>query len=228
MISGIYQIRNSVNGKLYVGSSMDVRSRWATHRRELARGTHHSIKLQRAWNKYGCDSFALDVLIVCSQDMLLFYEQRAIDAYRCVATGYNISPVAGSPAGIKRSDETKARQREYSLNRTKTHIAALSAASAGKTHSAASREKIGESSRGRKHTEETKAVIAMNSRNMSPESRAKISDALRSRVCSQQTMEKLAAAQRGRVYSAESRAKMSESGKARNARAIHQPMKGTE
>ncbi len=35
--SGVYQIRCKSNGKIYVGSAVNLRARWDTHRRELRR-----------------------------------------------------------------------------------------------------------------------------------------------------------------------------------------------
>ncbi len=40
MKAGIYQIRNSQNGKLYIGSAVNVRNRWVEHRKLLRKGAH--------------------------------------------------------------------------------------------------------------------------------------------------------------------------------------------
>ena len=55
--SGIYQIRNIANGKVYVGSAAKFSRRFNDHKRKLNNGRHHSIKLQNAWNKNGAESF---------------------------------------------------------------------------------------------------------------------------------------------------------------------------
>ena len=49
----IYKIENKIAGKLYIGSSLSLKNRWERHRRDLNSGIHHSIHLQRAWDKYG-------------------------------------------------------------------------------------------------------------------------------------------------------------------------------
>ena len=64
--SGIYQIRNLVNGKVYVGSAVNLQHRRREHRSDLRNGNHHSIKLQRAYNKYGESSFAFEILEIRS------------------------------------------------------------------------------------------------------------------------------------------------------------------
>ena len=51
--SSIYSITNLINGKMYIGSTVNTNVRWLKHKRELLNGTHHSNKLQRAFNKYG-------------------------------------------------------------------------------------------------------------------------------------------------------------------------------
>lgn len=61
MSAGVYIIRNLANGKVYVGSSVNISARWCKHRIALEAGTHHSIKLQRSWVKYGRDAFAFDI-----------------------------------------------------------------------------------------------------------------------------------------------------------------------
>ena len=51
MTIGIYEIYNIKNHKRYIGSSINIERRWSEHLRSLNSNTHHSIKLQRAWNK---------------------------------------------------------------------------------------------------------------------------------------------------------------------------------
>ena len=51
-MNAIYKIRNLVNGKFYVGSSVNTRVRFQNHRRHLRRGTHHCRPLQNAWDRY--------------------------------------------------------------------------------------------------------------------------------------------------------------------------------
>ena len=53
MKSGIYQIKNTLNGKVYVGSAKDFEKRWKRHFKDLENGVHSSIKFQRSFNKHG-------------------------------------------------------------------------------------------------------------------------------------------------------------------------------
>lgn len=36
---GIYKIENTVNGKVYIGQSVDIKKRWKAHRSELCNNT---------------------------------------------------------------------------------------------------------------------------------------------------------------------------------------------
>lgn len=92
--SGIYQIRNLVNGKIYVGSSINLHVRELSHFNSLKRNDHANEKLQRAYNKYGLDKLIFEVLEYVEKDKLLEREQYYIDTLNAVNEGYNICPLA--------------------------------------------------------------------------------------------------------------------------------------
>lgn len=48
----VYKIYNKINGKFYIGSSIDLGERWKSHIDELNRNVHDNFHLQNAWNKY--------------------------------------------------------------------------------------------------------------------------------------------------------------------------------
>lgn len=106
MISGVYQIRQLMSGKLYVGSSVDITRRQKEHTRALNGGRHRNVKLQSAWDKYGRDSFEFATLVICRREDLLMYEQLAIDALNPT---YNCCPVAGNTLGTRRTHEQRSR-----------------------------------------------------------------------------------------------------------------------
>lgn len=103
-VSCIYTI-TSPSGGVYVGSAVDVRARWRSHRHEMQKGVHFNRALQRAFRKYGGE-LRFEVLLVCRRSDLLFFEQRAIDILR---PRYNARPIAHSQTGMKHSDATKAK-----------------------------------------------------------------------------------------------------------------------
>ncbi len=94
--SGVYEIRNKVNGKRYIGSSVNLNRRLKNHCNTLKRSVHKNKHLQSAWKKYGRDNFEIKVLLYCSAKKATFYEQRCIDAYK---PEYNKCPTASSMLG---------------------------------------------------------------------------------------------------------------------------------
>lgn len=80
-MGGVYAIKNLLNGKMYIGSTRDFKTRWANHRRLLRRGKHHSPYLQNAYNKIGEKHFVFIMIEACEcvHDTLVFLEQKYID-----------------------------------------------------------------------------------------------------------------------------------------------------
>ena len=117
-LGGVYQIRNVQTGKVYVGSAESFRIRWGQHRRLLRRGAHHSSALQADFLALGEDAFVFEPLIICAKPHLLFFEQRVIDRFDAVATGYNMASFAGAPMrrnyGSKRPGP-RGRLKDYTL-----------------------------------------------------------------------------------------------------------------
>jgi|ERR1039458_1079995 group I intron endonuclease len=101
-VSGIYAI-TSPSGKLYLGSAVNIRARWKTHRKQLRGGIHHSAALQRAADKYGVDNFSFKILLICEPKNLLLYEQLALNTLK---PRYNIALTAGSNFGRKFGPQT--------------------------------------------------------------------------------------------------------------------------
>ena len=101
---GIYKITNTVTGKFYIGSAVNIKRRWAEHRSQLGANKHGNRHLQNSWNKHGEDSFTFEVLECCEKERLIEREQFYIDNEK---PAYNILPTAGNSLGVKHTDETK-------------------------------------------------------------------------------------------------------------------------
>lgn len=106
---GIYCIRNIINNKVYIGSSIDCYKRLSGHIRLLNRNKSKSPHLQRAWNKYGQDSFVCVILEKCEEENLLIRESFYIDKYTSYNDrfGYNI---VKNPHRPSMTTETKKKQ----------------------------------------------------------------------------------------------------------------------
>jgi len=59
---GVYQIRNLVNGKVFLGASFNLPAILNRHRFQLDFGKHPNMALQEDWGKWGADQFAFEVL----------------------------------------------------------------------------------------------------------------------------------------------------------------------
>lgn len=132
MHSGVYEIRNTKDNKIYIGSSVDVDKRMKTHVSHLRKNNHENSKLQRAVNKYGIDNFVFSVLIYCDKGMVREYEQIFIDKMN---PEYNISPFARG-GGFKISDSTKRKMSLSHKNKKNTdeHNKNISLAKMGEGH----------------------------------------------------------------------------------------------
>lgn len=93
---GIYKITNQLNGKVYVGQSVDIHRRWNQHKQE-GKKLIHKYPLYLAMNKYGIENFTFKVIEECSQQELDTREQYWIKELKSLVTenGYNIS-IGGS------------------------------------------------------------------------------------------------------------------------------------
>ena len=107
---GIYQITNTVNGKRYIGQSINISKRKSMHFYFLKSNTHINKHLQSSYNKYGKDSFLFEVLLLCDKETLTFFEQLLVDG---LDPEYNIcKECVDSPKGRVVSEETKQKRRE--------------------------------------------------------------------------------------------------------------------
>ena len=60
--AGIYCIESFINGKKYIGSSVDLSKRvFDGHIKSLEKGNHHNRHLQNHVNKYGIDDLFGDI-----------------------------------------------------------------------------------------------------------------------------------------------------------------------
>jgi group I intron endonuclease len=90
----VYEIKNLINNKRYIGSTVDFTRRKAEHINVLKKNKHHSKHLQLAWNKYGESSFEFGILeYIDDLDFLRAKEKEFILQFKTLqrAYGYNIS-----------------------------------------------------------------------------------------------------------------------------------------
>lgn len=147
---GVYQIQNTVNGKIYVGSTIKgFGIRWNLHLTNLRSGKHHSQHLQSAFNKYGEESFCFSILeVVKNPKECIPTEQRFINLLH---PEYNMCLIAGSYLGMKHTPEAKVKMHAAQLGNKKN---------LGKKLSEETKAKIQDSKKWYHPTEETKLKIS--------------------------------------------------------------------
>ena len=64
---GVFQIRNIVNGKILVGSSVNLDAIWNRHNVELKFDGHRNKMLQQEWKEFGEQNFAFAILYEIEQ-----------------------------------------------------------------------------------------------------------------------------------------------------------------
>jgi len=64
---GVFQIRNTVNEKIYLGSSVNLDAIWNRNRMELNFNGHRNELLQSEWKQYGEEAFRFEILAEIEQ-----------------------------------------------------------------------------------------------------------------------------------------------------------------
>jgi len=62
--AGVFQVKNTVNGKVLLGSSLNLEGPLNSHKFMLSIGRHPNENLQKDWNAYGPDQFVFEILEV--------------------------------------------------------------------------------------------------------------------------------------------------------------------
>ena len=226
----IYRIYNTVNGKSYIGQTIQnpIR-RINAHFNKL-----DSPLLANAIRKHGQHAFQQEILEAhipahCLNQREIYW----ITSFNTVApNGYNLTyggGGAGSPSEETRrklSEATKgANNPNYGKTPSREYRHKMSEAIKGKTHSLESRKKMSEARKGSKHSPETcrKISASKTGKPRSPETRLKIAKSKKGVAVSESTRRKISQANKGcnngnygKPRSAETRRKISESLKVRN------------
>jgi hypothetical protein len=99
---GVFQIRNIVNGKVFISSSSNLDAIWNRHRLQLNFGVHTIELLQEDWKQFGEGQFVFETLselspkegeeIDYNKELKLLEEMYIAELMPFGAKGYNKIP----------------------------------------------------------------------------------------------------------------------------------------
>jgi len=185
-ISGIYQIKNIMNGDIYIGQSVNLYKRKYSHFNSLKNNTHKNKFLQKAYNDFGENCFIFSIILICEKIELTYYEQKLVDKLnpiynifkKCVNSSFGIicsdevrRNLSNSHLGKKNTEEQNKKISESGLGE-KNHFF-------GKKHSAISKEKISKAGIGRKASSYTREKMSLTRLEMGDLEKTKIEKGLR-------------------------------------------------
>lgn len=153
MKSGIYRITNLVNGKIYIGSSLNIEHRFRVHLSYLRNNKHPNQHLQSAWNEYGEQNFLFETLEE-SRENIRELESKYIKNTGCLdrEIGYNIALSTDCPMeGRKHTEESKEKMRKAKTGKDNNFY--------GKTHTEETKRKLREQKIGIPLTPEHKEKV---------------------------------------------------------------------
>lgn len=165
MTCGIYKITNTVNGRFYIGSSVDTARRWKEHNWDLYKNNHDNAKLQASFNKYGINNFKFEIVEeVTNKETLLSVEQKWLDKSGCLdrSIGFNIAPLAVGGSGPKSLEaRIKSSEKQKGKPKSEEHKLKLKEIAKHRVLSEETRRKISEGNKGKKRSPETREKIRL-------------------------------------------------------------------
>jgi group I intron endonuclease len=142
----VYKIGSkAVPDHYYIGSTVNFAGRKQQHLQDLRKGIHSSLRLQNHYNRYGESDLIFSIIVECSKEFLVAYEQYYIDVLNPY---YNVCKIAGNCLGIKHSKETRKKLSKLRQGKNNSFY--------GKHHSEETKEKNRQAHLGSHHSEETK------------------------------------------------------------------------
>lgn len=109
-ICGIYKITHKPSGKMYIGQSIDILTRWKEHIR-----AKDDSKFHKALRNSRITDFAFEILEECNQTELDTREQYWINYYNSVITGYNMT-IGGNSGVLPSLNQNTKQVAQYSLD----------------------------------------------------------------------------------------------------------------
>ena len=103
-LCGVYKWTNKLNGKSYIGSSVNLSKRLSNYYNyTFLSKLQHNMLIYKALLKHGHSNFSLEILEYCDKNTTIEKEQYYLDL---IEPEYNVLPMAGSRLGSKHKQDT--------------------------------------------------------------------------------------------------------------------------
>lgn len=117
-ISAVYKIVNEVTGDFYIGSSRNVKRRWAEHKCPSTWKQHPNNPMYKDIQKYGVDRFRFQILVPIIPEYLTKVEQEFIEMLNPTynnnnAKGLNVERYKESQKKFFQSEKGKEALKKY-------------------------------------------------------------------------------------------------------------------
>ncbi len=104
-LCGIYIIKNITTNKVYVGQSVNIKTRFYIHKYELINNKHPNYHLQLAFTRDGERNFIFSILEICEKNNLDEKEIYYISLYNSYPGGYNLTSGGQKEYRVKQKKE---------------------------------------------------------------------------------------------------------------------------
>ena len=117
-ISAVYKITNTITGDFYIGSSKNVKKRWADHKVPSTWKQHLNNPMYLDFQKYGLDKFKFQVIEEVEEASLKEVEQKLIETLNPTynnnnAKGLDVERYKEWQEEYRKTDKCKEYQKEY-------------------------------------------------------------------------------------------------------------------
>lgn len=100
---GVYGIRNIISNKIYIGGTVNLKKRIASHFARLRRGVHKKRNLQEDYDTIGMNNFEVIIFSYCEKEYLPTQEEEYYQYYK--DNSYNKRHNTQTNKGLRHTDE---------------------------------------------------------------------------------------------------------------------------
>lgn len=150
----LYKISNTINDKVYIGYTCNIKRRWSEHRSKINWRLYPNSYLYRSMIKHGVNNFSIEVIDkfdTVEEAKLAEIHYIAVFKKYCPENLLNLTEGGDGATGYKHSDESRAKISK-ALKGTKSIKRSIAAK--GRIISDYQKKQISIANTGKKHTQE--------------------------------------------------------------------------